>query len=122
MLYLLVKVINENGKESEYTIIKFFKWQFDESCIILYSVLSVLLFGEIKINYFYELTGSFYSGVFSIFRHYMQGPALENRLKSALESAFEEMDKHLDGQPFDCAEHVNYIVGNLLTGLCFGGK
>ncbi|WAR13178.1 CP17A-like protein [Mya arenaria] len=54
-------------------------------------------------------------------RHYMQGPALEHRVHAALETALAEMDGHAD-TPFDPVEHVNFIVGNILAGLCFGGK
>lgn len=52
----------------------------------------------------------------------MQGPALEQRVHAALDTAFEELDKKLDGTPFNNAEYINFIVGNILTGLCFGGK
>lgn len=52
----------------------------------------------------------------------MQGPALEHRIHTALETTFEEMDTKLDGTPFDNTEYISYIVGNILTGLCFGGK
>ncbi|WAR13111.1 CP17A-like protein [Mya arenaria] len=54
-------------------------------------------------------------------RHYMQGPALEQRVHAALETALAEMDGHADS-PFDPIEHINFIVGNILTGLCFGGS
>ncbi|XP_052815704.1 steroid 17-alpha-hydroxylase/17,20 lyase-like [Mya arenaria] len=54
-------------------------------------------------------------------RHYMQGPALEQRVHTALETALAEMDGHADS-PFDPIEHINFIVGNILTGLCFGGS
>lgn len=50
----------------------------------------------------------------------MQGPALEHRIHAALEAAFEEIDKHVGGRPFDNTEYINFIVGNILTGLCFG--
>ncbi|WAR13122.1 CP2U1-like protein, partial [Mya arenaria] len=49
-----------------------------------------------------------------------QGPALEHRVHAALETALAEMDGHADS-PFDPVEHINFIVGNILTGLCFGG-
>ncbi|WAR13129.1 CP17A-like protein [Mya arenaria] len=54
-------------------------------------------------------------------RYYMQGPALEHRVHAALETALAEMDGHADS-PFDPVEHINFIVGNILTGLCFGGS
>ncbi|XP_045201678.2 steroid 17-alpha-hydroxylase/17,20 lyase-like isoform X3 [Mercenaria mercenaria] len=53
-------------------------------------------------------------------RHYMQGDALQNRVHDAVETAFVEID-HIS-RVFDPAEYINYIVGNILTGLCFGGK
>lgn len=53
-------------------------------------------------------------------RHSMQGLALEHRIHAALEAAFEEIDKHVDGRPFDNTEYISFIVGNILTGLCFG--
>ncbi|KAL4220119.1 hypothetical protein ACF0H5_020530 [Mactra antiquata] len=53
-------------------------------------------------------------------RHYMQGDALEKRINDALETAFIEIDK-VTGE-FDPAEYINFIVVNILTGLCFGGK
>ncbi|XP_060557494.1 steroid 17-alpha-hydroxylase/17,20 lyase-like isoform X2 [Ruditapes philippinarum] len=53
-------------------------------------------------------------------RHYMQGEALQLRIHDAMETAFVEVDK-VKGA-FDPAEYINYIVGNILTGLCFGGK
>ncbi|WAR13175.1 CP17A-like protein [Mya arenaria] len=49
------------------------------------------------------------------------GPALEHRVHAALETALAEMDGHADS-PFDPVEHINFIVGNILTGLCFGGS
>ncbi|KAL4220212.1 cytochrome P450 2 subfamily U member 1 [Mactra antiquata] len=53
-------------------------------------------------------------------RHYMQGDALENRINDATSTAFEVIDK-INGE-FDPEEHVNFLIGNILTGLCFGGK
>ena len=50
----------------------------------------------------------------------MQGDALEHRISDALETAFVEIDK-VSGQ-FDPELHINFIVTNILTGLCFGGK
>ena len=47
-----------------------------------------------------------------------QGQALENRVHSCLEEALLELEKHKD--TFDPTEHINFIVGNLITGLCFG--
>lgn len=53
-------------------------------------------------------------------RSYMQGDALQRRVHDAIETAFEEMDK-ISG-PVDPKEYLNFIVANILTGLCFGGK
>ncbi|XP_045200320.2 steroid 17-alpha-hydroxylase/17,20 lyase-like [Mercenaria mercenaria] len=53
-------------------------------------------------------------------RHYMQGDALQNRVHDAVETAFFEIDQ-LSGE-FDPSEYITFIVGNILTGLCFGGK
>ncbi|XP_060575779.1 steroid 17-alpha-hydroxylase/17,20 lyase-like [Ruditapes philippinarum] len=53
-------------------------------------------------------------------RHYMKGDALQLRVHDAMETAFVEMDKVKE--EFDPSEYLNYIVGNILTGLCFGGK
>lgn len=52
----------------------------------------------------------------------MRGSELDNRVAAALESAFEELDKHCNGQPFDISEYINFIVGSILNGLCFGGQ
>ncbi|XP_053404194.1 steroid 17-alpha-hydroxylase/17,20 lyase-like isoform X2 [Mercenaria mercenaria] len=53
-------------------------------------------------------------------RHYMQGDALQNRVHDAVETTLFEIDQ-LSGE-FDPSEYINFIVGNILTGLCFGGK
>ncbi|XP_053404456.1 steroid 17-alpha-hydroxylase/17,20 lyase-like [Mercenaria mercenaria] len=53
-------------------------------------------------------------------RYYLQGDALEHRIHDAVEMAFVEIDK-VSGQ-FDPADYINFIVVNILTGLCFGGK
>jgi hypothetical protein len=50
----------------------------------------------------------------------MQGEALQLRIHDAMETAFVEVDT-VKGE-FDPTEYINYIVGNILTGLCFGGK
>jgi hypothetical protein len=50
----------------------------------------------------------------------MKGDALQLRVHDAMETAFVEMDKVKE--EFDPSEYLNYIVGNILTGLCFGGK
>ena len=48
----------------------------------------------------------------------MQGQAIEERVNACLEIALVELGK--EREPFDPTEHINLIVGNLLTGLCFG--
>lgn len=53
-------------------------------------------------------------------RHYMQGEALEERVHNAVKVMMEEMKK--EQAPFDPAMYITFIVGNILTGLCFGGK
>ena len=50
----------------------------------------------------------------------MLGQALEERVHDCLENALVELGKQT--APFDPAEHINFIVGNLLIGLCFGEK
>lgn len=50
----------------------------------------------------------------------MLGDALEIRVHDAVETAFAEMDK-ISG-PFDPAAYINFMIGNIVTGLCFGGK
>ena len=57
---------------------------------------------------------------FPNFRHYMQGEALEERIHDAVSVVFEEMKK--EKTSFDPTMYINFIVGNILTGLCFGGK
>jgi len=56
-----------------------------------------------------------------ISRKYMQGPALDDRIRIALQSAFEVMDGN-QGDPIDTIEYISYMVGNIITGLCFGGQ
>lgn len=53
-------------------------------------------------------------------RHYMLGQALEERVHDAVEVVFEELIKQKE--PFDPVDYINSIVGNILIGLCFGGK
>ena len=55
-----------------------------------------------------------------IFRHYMMGEALDDRVHDAVSTAIVELKKETG--PFDPAGYINFIVGNILTGLCFGGK
>ena len=50
----------------------------------------------------------------------MMGEALENRVHDAVSTAFVEMKK--EAAPFDPKCYINFIVGNFLTGLCFGGQ
>lgn len=50
----------------------------------------------------------------------MQGNALDNGIHDAVTTAFEEMDKETG--EFDPAEYIDFIVANILTGFCFGGK
>ena len=54
------------------------------------------------------------------FRHYMQGQALEDRIHDALATVHDEMKK--EAKPFDPGHYMDFIVGNILIGLCFGGK
>ncbi|XP_060566927.1 steroid 17-alpha-hydroxylase/17,20 lyase-like [Ruditapes philippinarum] len=54
-------------------------------------------------------------------REFMLGDALENRIFDAVETAFVEIDKVSSG-PFNPEEYINFIVTNILTSLCFGGK
>ncbi|XP_053403580.1 cytochrome P450 1A1-like [Mercenaria mercenaria] len=53
-------------------------------------------------------------------RHYMQGDALESRIHDAVKTAFDEIDK-VPGE-FDPSSYISFIIGNILTCLCFGGK
>jgi hypothetical protein len=50
----------------------------------------------------------------------LQGDALEHRLFDAVNAAFVEIDK-ISGQ-FDPGQYINFIVTNILTSMCFGGK
>ena len=50
----------------------------------------------------------------------MIGEALEERVHDAVSTAIIELKKETG--PFDPEDYVNFIVGNILTGLCFGGK
>ena len=51
---------------------------------------------------------------------YMQGEKLERRVHDAMETAIEAMKKQTE--PTLPAEYINYIVGNILMGLLFGGE
>lgn len=53
-------------------------------------------------------------------RHYMQGTALETMIHDVVKTVFEEVDA-IAGE-FDPHDYINFIVGNMLTSLCFGGK
>ena len=53
-------------------------------------------------------------------RHYLKGDALEGRLHSAINSTFDLMKR--ESKPFDPANYVNFIMGNILIGICFGGS
>ena len=50
----------------------------------------------------------------------MMGEALEERVHDAVSVAIEELQKQKG--PLDPKDHINFIVGNILTGLCFAGK
>ena len=50
----------------------------------------------------------------------MMGQALEERVHDAMSAAIVELKKQT--KPFDPENIVNFIVGNMLTGLCFGSK
>ena len=50
----------------------------------------------------------------------MMGDALEERVHDAVAVVFDELKKHKGS--LDPENYVNFIVGNILTGLCFGGK
>ena len=50
----------------------------------------------------------------------MQGQALEDRVHDALATVHDEMKK--EQKPFDPGNYMDFIVGNILIGLCFGGK
>ena len=50
----------------------------------------------------------------------MQGEALEGRVHDAVSVIFEEMKK--ETKPFDPELYIDFIVCNILSGLCFGGK
>ena len=50
----------------------------------------------------------------------MMGQALEQRVHEAVSTVFEEIGKQTE--PTDPENYVNFIVGNILCGLCFGGK
>lgn len=53
-------------------------------------------------------------------RHYMQGDALEERLHTTINTIFDLMKQ--EKQPFDPEKYINFIMGNILTGICFGGS
>ena len=50
----------------------------------------------------------------------MMGEALEERVHDAAVTVIDELTKQKE--PIDPENYVNFIVGNILTGLCFGGK
>ena len=50
----------------------------------------------------------------------MMGEALEDRVHNAVSTAIVELKR--EKGPFDPECYINFIVGNILTGLCFGGK
>ena len=50
----------------------------------------------------------------------MLGEALEERVHKALPTMFEEMKKEKDS--FDPEPYINFLMGNILVGLCFGGE
>jgi hypothetical protein len=56
----------------------------------------------------------------SIYRNYLLGDTLEQRLFEAVNAAFVEIDK-VSGQ-FDPGQYINFIVTNILTSMCFGEK
>ena len=53
-------------------------------------------------------------------RQYMQGDALEERVHTAVKVIFDEMKQ--ETKPFDPVNYINFIMGNILTGMCFGGS
>lgn len=50
----------------------------------------------------------------------MMGEALEERVHDAVSTAILEMKKETG--PFNPEVYIDFIVANMLTGLCFGGK
>ena len=51
-------------------------------------------------------------------RHFMQGDMLDERIHSAIKTIFQEMKK--ETAPFDPVKYINFLMGNILLGLCFG--
>ena len=70
---------------------------------------------NLKLNYKQQCS---YINVMKCFRHYMQGNALEERVHKAVTCIFEEMRKVTE--PFDPAKYINFIVGNIVVGMCYG--
>ena len=50
----------------------------------------------------------------------MQGHALEERIHTALKTTFPVLEQHTE--PFAPNEAIDFLVSNILTGLCFNGK
>ena len=61
------------------------------------------------------------SDLFSFHRKYMQGSSLDTRISEALQSTFAELDKK-EGESVDTLPYMSFMVGNIMTGLCFGGR
>ena len=48
----------------------------------------------------------------------MQGDMLDERIHNAVRTIFEEIKK--EAAPFDPVKYINFLVGNILLGLCYG--
>ena len=46
---------------------------------------------------------------------------MDTRISEALQSTFAELDKK-EGEPVDTLPYMSFMVGNIMTGLCFGGR
>ena len=52
-------------------------------------------------------------------RHFLVREALEEKVHKAVRVSFEEMKKQQN--PFDPTKYIDFMMGNILFGLCFGG-
>ena len=48
----------------------------------------------------------------------MQGDMLDERIHSAATTIFQEMKKETTA--FDPVKYINFLMGNILLGLCYG--
>ena len=103
-------------------LVFFYKINTMKFIIIVLQNIKVLWTGYFFIfaQYISHICLSYFNYEQHCFRHYMQGQALEERIHTALRTTFPVIEKQTEA--FNPKEVINFLVTNILMGLCFHGK